>query len=104
MKVVITADGGFMTSKFCTKFEECEHLIIYDLEDRTYGSRVSPSFKTGNKAVLIDFLKRTYMGNVITGADIGDDYFYTYVPKNKDATVEEILVEFMDMLSESKSE
>ena len=99
MKIVITADGGFMTSKFCPNFEECEHLIIYDFEDKLYGSRVSPSFKSGDKAVLVDFLKRTYMGNIITGKDVGDDYFYVYVPKNMDATVEDVLREFISAQS-----
>lgn len=99
MKVVVTADGGFMTSKFCPNFEECEELIIYDIEDKFYGSRVSPSFKTKNKAVLIDFLKKTFMENIITGTEVGDDHFNVYKPKNMDATVEEVLVEYMATLS-----
>jgi len=99
MKVVITADGGFMTSKFCPNFEACEHLIIYDLEDRLYGSRVSPSFKNKDKAVLIDFLKKTYMQYIITGKEVEDSHFTVYIPKNMDATVEEVLMEYMDSLS-----
>jgi predicted Fe-Mo cluster-binding NifX family protein len=99
MKVVITADGGFMTSKFCPNFEECEQLIIYDIEDRFYGSRVSPSFKNKDKAVLIDFLKKTFMENIITGKDIEDEHFNVYIPKNMDATVEEVIIEFLATLS-----
>ncbi len=96
MKLVVTADGGFMSSKFCPNFEECEQLIIYDLEDKMYGSRKSPSFQNKNKSVLIDFLKKTYMTHIITGKDIGDEYFTVYIPRNKDATVEEVLIEYMD--------
>lgn len=99
MKVVVTADGGFMTSKFCPNFEECKELIIYDIEDKLYGSRVSPSFKNKDKAVLIDFLKKTFMENIITGTEVGDDHFNVYKPKNMDATVEEVLVEYMATLS-----
>lgn len=99
MKVVVTADGGFMTSKFNPNFEEAEHLIIYDIEDRFYGSRQSPSFKTKDKAVLIDFLKRTYMKNIITGSDVCDNHFNVYIPKNMDATVEEVLIEYISTLS-----
>jgi predicted Fe-Mo cluster-binding NifX family protein len=96
MKVVITADGGFMTSKFCPNFEEAEHLIIYDIEDKFYGSRVSPSFKNKDKATLIDFLKKTFMRHIITGKDIKDNYFKVYIPKNMDATVEEVLIEYLE--------
>jgi predicted Fe-Mo cluster-binding NifX family protein len=99
MKVVVTADGGYMTSKFCPHFEECEHIIIYDLDDRLYGSRVSPSFKTKDKAVLIDFLQKTFMTHIITGKDIGDSPFSVYIPKNMDATVEDVLIEYMNSLS-----
>lgn len=99
MKVVVTADGGFMTSKFNPNFEESEHLIIYDVEDKFYGSRVSPSFKNKDKAVLIDFLKKTFVENIITGTDVGDDHFNVYKPKNMDATVEEILMEYLSTLS-----
>lgn len=56
MKVVVKADGGFMTSKFNPNFESAEHLIIYDVEDKFYGSRPSPSFRSQDKSVLIDFL------------------------------------------------
>ena len=98
MKVVVTADGGFMTSNFCKNFEECEQLIIYDIEDRLYGSRPSPSFKNKDKAVLIDFLKKTFMTHIITGKDIGDDSFEVYIPKNQEATVEEVLIEYMETL------
>lgn len=98
MKLVVTADGGYMTSKFCPNFEECEHLIIYDVEDRFFGSRVSPSFISKDKAVLIDFLQKTFMTHIITGKDIGDSSFLVYIPKNQDATVEEVLMECMDTL------
>jgi len=101
MKLVVTADGGFMSSKFCPKFEEAEYLIIYDVEDRLYGSRVSPSFKTKDKAVLIDFLKKTYMTHIVTGEDVGDSHFSVYIPKNMDATVEEVLMECMETLPQS---
>ncbi len=36
------------------------------------------------------------MTHIITGKDIGDEYFTVYIPRNKDATVEEVLVEYMD--------
>ncbi len=97
MKLVITADGEYMTSKFCPNFEECEQLIIYDLEDRLYGSRKSPSFQNRDKSVLIDFLKQTYMTNIITGKEIDDDYFTTYIPQKMDATVEDVIIEYMDL-------
>ena len=99
MKVVVTADGGFMTSKYNPNFEEAEYLIIYDLEDRLYGSRKSPSFQTKDRAILIDFLKKTYMEKIITTKEVGDDHFEVYNPKNIDATVEEILIEYMGTLS-----
>jgi hypothetical protein len=101
MKLVVTADGGFMTSKFCPNFEEAEYLVIYDVEDRFYGSRKSPSFETKDKAILIDFLKKTFMTHIVTGTDVGDKRFSVYTPKNMDATVEEVLMECMSTLPQS---
>ncbi|MBN1838561.1 MAG: hypothetical protein JW802_00795 [Campylobacterales bacterium] len=98
MKLVVTADGGFMTSKFNPNFEEAEQLIIYDVEERFYGSRVSPSAQSKDKAVLIDFLKKTYMTHIITGTEVGDGAFSVYIPKNQDATVEEVLIEYINTL------
>ena len=69
------------------------------LEARLYGSRKSPSCDTKDKAILIDFLKKTYMKNIITGKDIGDSHFNVYIPKNMDATLEEVLMEYMSTLS-----
>ena len=99
MKRVVTADGEYIGSKFSPEFEAAEYLIIYDLEERFYGSRKSPSFKRKDKAILIDFLKRTNMENIITVKNVGDSHFNVYNPKNTDATVEEVLMEYMDSLS-----
>jgi len=93
MKLVVTADGGFMTSKFCPNFEEAEYLIVYDVEDKFYGARKSPSFQTKDRAILIDFLKKTFMTHIVTGKEVGDSRFSVYIPKKLDATVEEVLEE-----------
>ncbi len=99
MKLVVTADGGFMTSKFCPNFEEAEYLIVYDIEDKFYGARKSPSFQTKNKVTLIDFLKKTFMTHIVTGKEIEDNYFNVYIPKKLDATVEEVLQESIAALN-----
>ena len=99
MKLVVTADGESMSSMFCPNFEECEYLIIYDTDNKLFGSRVSPSFKTKDKAVLIDFLKRTFMENIITGTDVGDGHFNVYKPYNMNATVNDVLIECIETLS-----
>lgn len=99
MKVVVTADGGFMTSKYNPSFEGAPYLIIYDLEDRFFGARESPSFQTKDRAILIDFLKKTFMKKLITSTEVGDEHFEVYKPKNTDATVEEVLIEYISTLS-----
>jgi len=98
MKLVVTADGEFMTSKFCPNFEEAEYLIVYDIEDKFYGARKSPSFQTKDRAILIDFLKKTFTTHIVTGKEVGDSHFSVYIPKKLDATVEEVLEESVAVL------
>jgi len=95
MKLVITSNGEFMNSKYCPYFEECEYLIIYDTKTKEYASRKSPSFYSKKKEDLINFLKATFMKNIITGKKINDKYFKVFLVKEDNLTIEEVILKFL---------
>lgn len=96
MKLVITSNGDSMDSKFCPKFSECEYLIVYDTETKTYASRVSPAFESKDKEALKEFLKKIFMQDIITGEELYDEYFYVYIPENMDTTVRAVVMEALE--------
>ncbi|GAX87174.1 conserved hypothetical protein [Lebetimonas natsushimae] len=99
MKIIITSDGEWMNSKFCPHFEECKYIILYDTKTKEYSSMKSPAYQTKDKNKLISFLKAIFMKNIITGKDIDDKYFKIYIPQKKEATIEEVLIEFLESLN-----
>jgi predicted Fe-Mo cluster-binding NifX family protein len=95
MKLAITAHGEYIGSKFCKNFEECEYLIIYDTQTKTYGSRKSPSFYSKDPNDLINFLKAVHIKNIITGKEIKNGFLKIFIPKKEIQTVEEAIGEFL---------
>jgi predicted Fe-Mo cluster-binding NifX family protein len=93
MKLLITSQGEYMNSQYCGDFEECEYIIIYDTLTKQYASRKSPSFYTKNSDDLINFLKAILIKHIITSKDVPG--FKVYKPKNKNATVEEVIMEYL---------
>ncbi len=92
MKLAITASGEVMASKYCPDFEECEYLIIYDTKTKQYASRKSPSFYSKNPEDLVNFLKAVMIKNVITGKELKDGYLKVFKVKEKDLSVEEVIM------------
>jgi predicted Fe-Mo cluster-binding NifX family protein len=84
-----------MNLKFCPHFEECKYIIIYDTKTKEYSSMKPPAYKTKDKNKLINFLKAIFMKHIITGKNIEDKYFKIYIPQNKNATIEEVIIEFL---------
>jgi predicted Fe-Mo cluster-binding NifX family protein len=102
MKIIITSDGEWMTSKFCPYFEECKYLILYDIKTKEYSSMKSPSYQTKDKTKLINFLKAIFMKHIITGKNIDDKYFKVYIPQEKESTVEEVIIEYLKNINKYK--
>ena len=96
MKLAICADGEYMTSRYCPDFEKCEFLIIYDTVTRQYASRKSPSVHSKRAEDLINFLKAVMIKNVITGKDINDPYFKVFKVNEKDLSVEDVIIRFLN--------
>lgn len=84
-----------MNSKFCSHFEECKYIILYDTKTKEYSSMKPPAYQTKDKNKLINFLKAIFMKHIITGKNIEDKYFKIYIPQNKNATIEEVIIEFL---------
>ena len=95
MKIAITSKGEWISSPFCSDFEKCEYLIIYDTLTNQYGSRRSPSFQTGDSALLEDFFKKTLIKNIITGKDVNSNNLKIFTPSENASTVEEAIMEFL---------
>ena len=95
MKIAITSKGEWISSPFCSDFEKCEYLIIYDTLTNRYGSRRSPSFQTGDRDLLLDFFRKTLIKNVISSSDINSNLIKIFTPSSSDITVEEAIMEFL---------
>ncbi len=96
MKIAITAKGEWINSTFCPNFEQCEYIIIYDTVTKQYGSRKSPSFQTKNRDTLIDFFRKTFIKNIITGISFETNKLNIFIPSSNNITVEEAIMEFLE--------
>ena len=94
MKLAIMSKGEYIGSEFCRGFEECEYMIIYDTETKTYGSRKNPAFNTKDPEILKDFFKKTFIKYIIS-KPIETKRFKIFTPK-KAKTVEEAIEEFLN--------
>ncbi len=95
MKLAITSQGSFINSKFCSEFENCEYIVIYDTVTKQYGSRKTPTFETNQQEQLIEFFKKIFIRHIITGKQIESKKLKIFIPLKKDITVEEAILDYL---------